>query len=88
MARRPNVAVKASALPCHSAQDYPFADLHARIEQVYDVYGPHRMFWGSDLTRLPCAYRRCIDLFTTALPFLSDQDKDWIMGRGILSWLG
>ena len=53
LARRGNIAVKASALPCYSTEPYPFPGLHTHIRQVYDAFGPRRMFWGTDWTRLP-----------------------------------
>ena len=53
LARRPNVAVKASALPCYSIEPYPFRDVHAHIRRVYDAFGPRRTFWGTDWTRSP-----------------------------------
>lgn len=83
----PNIAVKMSALPSYSGQNYPFADLHDAIRSVFDRFGPRRMFWGSDLTQLPCSYRDCIRLFTDALPWLSSEDRGWIMGRAISEWL-
>jgi len=88
LATRPNVAVKASALPCYSSEAYPYRGLHQYVRQVYDVFGPRRMFWGTDLTRLPCAYRQAITLFTEELAWLSDSDREWIMGRGVCEWLG
>lgn len=88
LADRPNVAVKASALPCHSAMPYPFADLHAPILAVLDAFGPQRVFWGSDWTRLPCAYRDNVTLFTTELDALSGDDLRSVMGEGLLRWLG
>lgn len=88
LARRPNVAVKASALPCYSTEAYPFRDLHPHIRQVYEAFGPRRMFWGTDWTRLPVPWRQAVTLFTEELPRLSDEDKEWIMGRAICDWLG
>jgi L-fuconolactonase len=55
---------------------------------VVDAYGPRRVFRGTDLTRLPCPYRQAVTLFTEELDFLSSDDKEWIMGRGIAEWLG
>ena len=88
LASRPNVAVKASALPTYSTEAYPFARLHPYIRRVYDAFGPERMFWGSDLTRLNCGYRDCIALFTEALPWLSADDKRLIMGEALCKWIG
>jgi len=87
LARCSNVAVKASALPCHSTMPYPFVDLHPHIRRVYDSFGPERMFWGTDWTRLPCPWREAVTLFTEQLPWLTDEDKRLIMGRAICDWL-
>jgi predicted TIM-barrel fold metal-dependent hydrolase len=87
LARHANVAVKASALPCYSVEPYPFADVHAHIRRVYDSFGPRRMFWGTDWTRLPCPWRQAVTLFTEELPWLSSHDKEWIMGRALCDWL-
>jgi predicted TIM-barrel fold metal-dependent hydrolase len=88
MAHRPNVAVKASALPCFSSEPYPYRDLHPYIRQVFDAFGPRGVFWGTDLTRLPCCYRQAITMFIEELAFLSADDKEWVMGRGVCEWLG
>jgi predicted TIM-barrel fold metal-dependent hydrolase len=45
-ARHPNVAVKASALPCYSTELYPCRNLHQYIRRAVDAYGPCRVFWG------------------------------------------
>ena len=66
---------------------YPFASLHSYIRRVYDAFGPQRMMWGSDLSRLPCAYSQCVTLFTAELPWLYGDDLDAIMGRNLCRWL-
>lgn len=89
LARFPNVSVKVSSLPCFSTETYPFSNLHDPIKQIYDVFGPQRMMWGSDYTRLSCGYEENIKLFTEALDFLSGEDREWIMGRALaqaLDW--
>ncbi|MBM3643852.1 MAG: amidohydrolase [Alphaproteobacteria bacterium] len=88
LARRPNIAVKTSALPCYTRDRYPFRALHEPLRRVVDAFGPARSFWGSDYSRLPCSYRESIDFFGAALPGLSDADRASIMGRGISGWLG
>jgi L-fuconolactonase len=88
LAKYPNLAVKASALPSYSTESYPYRDLHPHLRRVYDAFGPRRMFWGTDYSRLPCTYRQAITLFTEELPWLSAEDKEWIMGRGLCEWLG
>ncbi len=88
LARLPNVAVKASGLPALSAQGYPFRDVHEVVRRLFDAFGPRRTFWGTDLTRMPCTYRECIDLFTRELGWLHGEDLEWVMGRGVCEWLG
>jgi predicted TIM-barrel fold metal-dependent hydrolase len=86
-ARLENVAVKASCLPCYVDEPYPFPTLHPQIRRVVEAFGPERVFWGTDLSQLPCPYRQAVTLFTEELDFLSTWDKEWIMGRAIARWL-
>jgi L-fuconolactonase len=88
LARHPNVAVKASALPCYSDEAYPWRGLHPYVRSVRDAFGARRVFWGTDLSRLPCSYRQAITFFTEEMPWLDPQDLEWIMGRGVCEWLG
>jgi L-fuconolactonase len=86
-ARMKNVGVKASCLPCYVDEPYPFPTLHPQIRRVVDAFGPQRLFWGTDLSQMPCSYRQAVTLFTEQLDFLSSQDKEWIMGKAIAHWL-
>ena len=88
IAKRPNVAVKASAVPCYSTAPYPYRNLHGYLRRIYDAFGPRRMFWGSDLSRLKGSYRECVTLFTEELDWLSSAELEWIMGRALREWLG
>jgi predicted TIM-barrel fold metal-dependent hydrolase len=87
IARRPNVAAKASALPCYSTDRYPYKSLHGYIRQAYDAFGPQRLFWGTDLSRSPIPYRQHVTMWTEEIPWLNREDKEWIMGRGVCDWL-
>ena len=51
-------------------------------------FGPKRIFWGSDLSRRPCTYRQCVTMFTEEMTWLSNDDLEWIMGRGLCEWIG
>jgi L-fuconolactonase len=87
LAKRPNVAVKVSCLPHYTTDSYPFRKLHPWIRRVYDAFGPKRMFWGSDLSRLPCTYRESLTYMSEEIPWLTASDKEWILGRGVMEWL-
>lgn len=88
IAKRPNVAAKVSALPFFSTDKYPYRSLHGYIRQAYDAFGPRRLFWGTDLSRSPIPYRQHVTMFTEEIPWLGNEDKEWIMGRGVCEWLG
>jgi predicted TIM-barrel fold metal-dependent hydrolase len=88
LAAHPNVAVKGSSIPSSVAGPYPFRAAHEPLRRVVGAFGAHRVFWGSDLTRLPCSYGECVTMFTEELDFLTDDDRRLIMGRAICDWLG
>lgn len=88
LAKRPNCAVKASALPLYTSDPYPHRRLHPWLRRVYDSFGPRRMFWGSDLSRLKTPYRECVTMFTEEMPWISRADLEWVMGRGLSEWIG
>jgi predicted TIM-barrel fold metal-dependent hydrolase len=82
-----NVSVKASALPCYSNEAFPYKSLHRHVERVVAEFGPERVFWGSDLSRLRGSYVELIRLFRDEFSFLDDSSRVSIMGRGLLRWL-
>jgi predicted TIM-barrel fold metal-dependent hydrolase len=88
LAKFPNVAVKATGAPGYSSEAYPFPAMHTYLRQIYDAFGPNRMFWGTDISKMPCSWRQCVEMFTEELPWLSDQDKRLIMGEAICAWWG
>ena len=88
IAKRLNVAVKATALPCYSAEPYPFKRVQEYARKAYEAFGGRRTFWGSDLSRSPVPYRQQIDMWLNDAPWLKAEDREWVMGRGICEWLG
>jgi predicted TIM-barrel fold metal-dependent hydrolase len=90
LARHPNVSVKLSSAPLFSVEPYPFRDMTVHIRRLFEAYGPRRCYWGSDVTNsfAKATYRQRVTHFTEELDFLSEDDKDWIMGRAILARLG
>jgi L-fuconolactonase len=88
LASLPNVAVKADCLPSYVSEGYPYPTLQGVIRQVVDDFGSRRVFWGSDLSRLPGTYEQVVHLFTEHVDGLRAEDLEWIMGRGLSEWLG
>jgi len=83
LARFPNVSVKASSAPCYSTEGFPFPSLTPYLYRIFDVFGPRRMMWGSDATRLPCTYAECLEHFLYHLDFLKGEDRHWVMGKAL-----
>ena len=88
LARHPNIAVKATGAPGYSSGPYPFASMHPYLRQIYDAFGPERMFWGTDITKMPCTWRQCVTMFTEELPWLSGRDLAMVMGEAACRWWG
>lgn len=88
LARYPNVVAKATCLPNLTTEPYPFPLLQEVVRRTVDAFGPRRTFWGSDVSRLRCPLRDCVGLFAEACDFLDDDDRAWILGRGVAEWLG
>jgi predicted TIM-barrel fold metal-dependent hydrolase len=88
LAKYPNIAVKATGGPSYATDPYPFKSLHPYYRRLYDAFGPRRLFWGTDITRMPCRWRQCVTAFTEEMPWLPDADKALIMGRAVCDWIG
>jgi predicted TIM-barrel fold metal-dependent hydrolase len=89
LAKHPKVYVKMTAAPRCSRQPFPHRDIHPYLQRMHRTFGPQRLMWGSDLTTMTTPYSECLELFQRALPFLTDDDRDWILSRTIatvLNW--
>ena len=86
LAQYPNVAIKATGAPSYSSASYPFRNIQPYLRQIYDAFGPERMFWGTDITRMPCSWKQCVTFFTEELSWLTEADKELIMGRAFCTW--
>lgn len=88
LARHPNIAVKATGTPGYSAEAYPYPTMQGYLRQVFDAFGPERMFWGTDISKMPCSWRQCITHFTEELDWLAGDDLAQMMGKAACSWWG
>jgi L-fuconolactonase len=76
LARHPRVAVKASALP----RGLP---VHAAVRRVVEAFGPDRVFWGSDFTRLPGTYAEAVAMVRE----IDGVDTAALLGGAFAAWL-
>jgi predicted TIM-barrel fold metal-dependent hydrolase len=89
LAKYPNVSCKMSSAPTYSLESFPFRDMYPHLKRIFEAFGPQRSYWGTDMTNsfAKASYRQRIEHFTKELDFLSEADKDWVMGRAILQRL-
>jgi predicted TIM-barrel fold metal-dependent hydrolase len=89
LAKHANVSVKLSAAPNLSTEPYPFRDFTPHIKKLFEAFGPQRGHWGTDMTNGydRATYKQRITHFTEELPFLTESDKDWVIGRSIMQRL-
>jgi predicted TIM-barrel fold metal-dependent hydrolase len=52
LAKYSNVHVKFSGAPALSREPYPHADIWPHLHQVIEAFGPDRLMWASDFTRM------------------------------------
>ena len=62
--------------------------MHDGLHRVFDAFGPRRMFWGTDITRMQCSWRQCVTMFTEEMPWLRGADLDLVMGQAFCDWIG
>ncbi len=90
LARNSQVYVKVGNGPNRSLQPFPFEDVHPYLRGIYDAFGAQRMLWEADITQLTKdTYAQCLRLWQEGLPFLTADDKDWVLGRSTaeaLNW--
>lgn len=52
LAKYPNVNVKLCGSPLLSSEPYPYKDVWPHLHRVFDAFGPERILWASDFTRM------------------------------------
>lgn len=89
LAKYPNVSVKISNVPSASQESYPFSKFNEHIKRVFEAYGPQRCYWGTDITNqlAQSDWSQRLRHVTDELKFLTEADKDWLLGRGLMQRL-
>jgi hypothetical protein len=59
-----------------------FRNFREHPRRCFDALVADRMFWGTDITRMPCSWRLCVRVFTAELPWLQGRDLEAGHGRG------
>ena len=77
-----NVYLKVSALPESTGERFPFPEAQERIRDLYELFGPDRLMWGSNypLTTRVCTYTEAVDLVRVGCEFLTVEDRSKVLG--------
>lgn len=72
LARFPNVYIRVSLHNPSKTRQMPYRDVWPFLRRLYDRYGARRMVWANFFEYV---------IIKEMIPFLSAEDKEWIMGR-------
>jgi predicted TIM-barrel fold metal-dependent hydrolase len=86
-AAEPNIGVKVSGFHYVSARgwDFPYADAREVFRQLYEAYGAHRMYWGSDFpaARPFLTYTQSLEVVRSHCSFVAAHDMAPILGGSL-----
>ena len=88
--RYANVYVKWTPQPHKSAETFPHRDTFDLYRRFFDAYGPQRVMWGTNFPGVlrSTGYGPSLELFQCHLDFLSDEDRDWLLGKTAVEVFG
>jgi L-fuconolactonase len=89
LAGHPGIHVKMAGAGDYALDPYPFRSLDGILRQVVDAFGPERVLWASDLSRLRHPYRQCVSHLRAEAAWLTANDRELILGENIcrlLDW--
>jgi predicted TIM-barrel fold metal-dependent hydrolase len=72
LARFPNVYVRTSLHNPSKTRQMPYRDVWPFLRRVYDTFGPRRLVWANFFE---------FTIIKDLIPFFSNEDKEWILGR-------
>ena len=86
LARFPRVYIKISHTWSISRQEYPWADTHGLVEEVYQTFGPRRITWATDwpVCLARAEYAQTLQVVRDEMKFIAPQDMEWVLGKTAL----
>jgi predicted TIM-barrel fold metal-dependent hydrolase len=84
LARHRHVHVKVSAFYALGRKTAPYTDLVPMIRRIFEDFGPRRLMWASDSpfqVQEGHTYASSIALVRDKLPFLSPEDREWLLAK-------
>jgi L-fuconolactonase len=86
-AELPNIGIKISGFNYNSALNwnFPYADSQQLFRTIYEAYGAHRLYWGSDFpaSRDMLTYTQAIEVLRTHCEFVPENELTMILGDNL-----
>ncbi len=77
--------------PIHWGRDhhYPYPELSPVLRTLYNLVGPDRLAWGSDMPNVErnCTFRQSLEYLQFAMDFVPSSELDSILGGNVLRLL-
>jgi predicted TIM-barrel fold metal-dependent hydrolase len=70
--------------------DYPYPEAQALVKGLRGRFGARKLVWGSDMPNVErfCTYRQCLDYVRRYCEFLTEREKDLILGGNVAELCG
>ena len=84
LAKHRHTYVKLSAFYYLGAKRPPYADVLPMVRRLVGAFGPERLMWATDSpfqVQSPHSYQASLELIRDRLDFVSQSDRQWILGR-------
>ena len=83
----PNIGIKISGFHYNNRNmmEFPYSDSQMLFKRIYEAYGAHRLFWGSDFpaSRDKITYSQSIEVVRRHSPFIPENEMAKIMGENL-----
>jgi len=89
--KRPNIHIEL-AYPIQAGPpgwDYPYPEANNLIRKQYEILGPEKLVWGSDMPNVErnCTYKQSLTHLTKHCDFLTPKDLELILSGNIIRLL-
>lgn len=87
LASFPNLCIKASGFECHVDPARRREQIGGAVAVLVGAFGSDRVFWGTDLSRVPCTYSEALAVIADGVPGCDDRQLSLLFGDAIRAWL-
>lgn len=83
LAEKPQIFCKLSGMATEQGPGWQASTLQPVCDHLLSTFGPRRLMWGSDwpVLELVGSYTQWFEAAQQMLSGLSDEDRDWVMGK-------